>query len=205
MFSDHLTLKWFIVMEIRDVKVGFLCQCWCLFIFPESCPFYTCQTFHTHQSKIYLHTVVPFHSGHFSTTSCCKAKKLDPCVWFSVYIFSCSFTTRVKPTLLVMLWVSMLTHWRTCRIIKSQQSKTLQTWAESWFTQQHVSKSCWLKLEVVLLSRGMCLFFYLLFTNLRKSNHKFFCMNLWEMTLTLNLYQSSISCNYSVLLNTQAC
>lgn len=36
------------------------------------------QPFHTHQSKIYLHTTVPFCSGHFSATCCCKAKQLNP-------------------------------------------------------------------------------------------------------------------------------
>lgn len=46
--------------------------------------FALCQPFNTHQSKIYLHTTVPFHSGHSSAT-CCKAKQLNPPPGYCLY------------------------------------------------------------------------------------------------------------------------
>lgn len=56
------------------------------------------------------------------------------------------YSIRVKPTLLVMPWLSMLTH----AYIKEPTVFNTANLNESWFSQQYVSKSCWLKLEVAL-------------------------------------------------------
>lgn len=68
---------------------------------------------------------------------------MSPFVWL-LYIFSC---TREKPALLVTIWLSMPTH------AYVKEPTVLDTnLSESWFSRQHVSKSCWLKREALCLA-----------------------------------------------------